>query len=85
MPKTSQSPELTGIFKFFSKAGSPKRSPRSVMIGFAGVSALALGAFILGKRSMARRKKMELQCYRDSIEKGERERNTTEVPSTPAG
>lgn len=35
------------------------------MIGFAGVSALALGAFILGKQSMARRKKMELQCYRE--------------------
>ncbi|KAK0237684.1 hypothetical protein EDD85DRAFT_1022908 [Armillaria nabsnona] len=52
------------------KDGPPKRSPRNVMIGFAGVSALALGAFILGKQSMARRKKMELQCYRESIEKG---------------
>ncbi|SJK98798.1 uncharacterized protein ARMOST_02067 [Armillaria ostoyae] len=52
------------------KDGPPKRSPRNVMIGFAGVSALALGAFILGKQSMARRKKMELQCYRESIDKG---------------
>ncbi|KAK0458086.1 uncharacterized protein EV420DRAFT_1480242 [Desarmillaria tabescens] len=48
------------------------------MIGFASVSALALGAFILGKQSMARRKKMELQCYRESIEKGREN-------GTPAG